>query len=143
VQCGWQDSTEGKIKLYHKEHKEHKRFIHTFVNFVVFVVKIGAMNHLTTYLIISAILFILGLLAMMTRKNGVSVLMGVELILNAAGLNFVAFSRFNGGNLNGQAAALFIMIIAAAEAAVALAIFLNLYRLQATAEVDKASLMKG
>jgi NADH-quinone oxidoreductase subunit K len=96
------------------------------------------MNTLTTYLAVSAILFVLGLLAMMTRKNAVSVLMGVELVLNAAGLNFVAFSRFGVGNLNGQVAALFIMIIAAAEAAVALAIFLNLYRLKATAEVDKA-----
>jgi NADH-quinone oxidoreductase subunit K len=96
------------------------------------------MNNLTTYLAISAILFLLGVLAMMTRKSAVSVLMGVELVLNSAGLNFVAFNRFNGGGLNGQAAALFIMIIAAAEAAVALAIFLNLYRLKASAEVDKA-----
>lgn len=100
------------------------------------------MNSLTTYLVVSAVLFLLGLLAMMTRKNAVSVLMGIELILNSAGLNFVAFSRFGAGNLNGQAAALFIMIIAAAEAAVALAIFLNLYRLKATAEVDKADKLK-
>jgi len=100
------------------------------------------MNNLTTYLAVSAILFLLGLLAMMTRKNAVSVLMGVELILNSAGLNFVAFNRFHGGQLNGQAAALFIMIVAAAEAAVALAIFLNLYRLKATAEVDKADKLK-
>ena len=100
------------------------------------------MNNLTTYLAISAILFLLGVLAMMTRKNAVSVLMGVELVLNSAGLNFVAFSRFTTHNLNGQAAALFIMIIAAAEAAVALAIFLNLYRLKATAEVDKADTLQ-
>jgi len=100
------------------------------------------MNSLTTYLAISAALFILGVLAMMTRKNAVSVLMGVELVLNAAGLNFVAFSRYGAGNLNGQAAALFIMIVAAAEAAVALAIFLNLYRLKATAEVNKANELK-
>jgi len=100
------------------------------------------MNSLTTYLVISAILFLLGLLAMITRKNAVSVLMGIELILNSAGLNFVAFNRFNGGALNGQAAALFIMIVAAAEAAVALAIFLNLYRLKATAEVDKADQLR-
>jgi len=100
------------------------------------------MNNLTTYLAISAALFILGVLAMMTRKNAVSVLMGVELVLNAAGLNFVAFSRYGAGNLNGQAAALFIMIVAAAEAAVALAIFLNLYRLKATAEVNKADSLK-
>lgn len=101
------------------------------------------MNNLTTYLTISAVLFLLGILAMITRKNAVSVLMGVELILNSAGLNFVAFSRFQGGNLHGQAAALFIMIVAAAEAAVALAIFLNLYRLKTTAEVDKADTLRG
>jgi NADH-quinone oxidoreductase subunit K len=101
------------------------------------------MSSLTTYLAISAFLFLLGLLAMMTRKNAVSVLMGVELILNSAGLNFVAFSRFGNGNLNGQAAALFVVIIAAAEAAVALAIFLHLYRLKASAEVDKADTLHG
>jgi len=101
------------------------------------------MNSLTTYLIVSVILLCLGLLAVMTRKNAVSILMGVELILNSAGLNFVAFSRFSTGNLNGQATALFVIIVAAAEAAVALAIFLNLFRLKATTEVDKADLLQG
>jgi NADH:ubiquinone oxidoreductase subunit K len=101
------------------------------------------MNSLNVYLTISLILFLLGFLAIMTRKNAVSVLMGIELILNSAGLNFVAFSRFSAGNLDGQSAAIFVIIVAAAEAAVALAIFLNLYRLKATAEVDKANLLKG
>lgn len=101
------------------------------------------MDSLTTYLVISTCLFCLGMLAIMTRKNAVSVLMGIELILNSAGLNFVAFSRFATANLNGQVAALFVVIIAAAEAAVALAIFLNLYRLKATAELDKADLLSG
>ena len=101
------------------------------------------MNSLVVYLMISAALFVLGLLAVMTRKNAVSILMGIELILNSAGLNFVAFSRFSAGNLEGQAAALFVIIIAAAEAAVALAIFLNLYRLKATSDVDKADLLRG
>jgi len=101
------------------------------------------MHSLTVYLLVSVALFLLGLLAVMTRKNAVSVLMGIELILNSAGLNFVAFSRFASGNLNGQAAALFIIIVAAAEAAVALAIFLNIYRLKATSEVDKADLLQG
>ncbi|MFZ5432339.1 MAG: NADH-quinone oxidoreductase subunit NuoK [Calditrichota bacterium] len=101
------------------------------------------MNSLAVYLTISLILFLLGLLAIMTRKNAISVLMGIELILNSAGLNFVAFSRFSAGNLNGQTAAIFIVIVAAAEAAVALAIFLNLYRLKATAEVDKANQLQG
>ncbi|MBU0508469.1 NADH-quinone oxidoreductase subunit NuoK [bacterium] len=101
------------------------------------------MNSLTTYLTVSLILFLLGLLAILTRKNAISVLMGIELILNSAGLNFVAFSRFTAGNLNGQTAAVFVIIVAAAEAAVALAIFLNLYRLKATAEVDKADELRG
>lgn len=101
------------------------------------------MNSLTVYLLISAALFLLGLLAVMTRKNAVSVLMGVELILNSAGLNFVAFSRFSTGNIDGQVAAIFVIIVAAAEAAVALAIFLNLYRIKATAAVDKADLLHG
>ncbi len=101
------------------------------------------MNSLNVYLLISTALFLLGLLAVMTRKNAVSVLMGIELILNSAGLNFVAFSRFSTANLDGQVAALFVIIIAAAEAAVALAIFLNLYRIKATSEVDKANLLKG
>jgi NADH:ubiquinone oxidoreductase subunit K len=101
------------------------------------------MHSLTVYLCISLALFVLGLLAMMTRKNAISVLMGIELILNSAGLNFVAFSRFATGNLYGQSAAVFVIIVAAAEAAVALAVFLNLYRLKATAEVDKASELQG
>ena len=92
---------------------------------------------------VSASMFTLGLLAVLTRKNAVSVLMGIELILNAAGLNFVAFSKFTTASLDGQAAALFVIIIAAAEAAVALAIFLNLYRIKATTEVDKANLLQG
>lgn len=101
------------------------------------------MDTLLIYLTVGLVLFVLGLLAMMTRKNAISVLMGVELILNSAGLNFVAFSRYTAGNLNGQVAALFVIIIAAAEAAVALAIFLNFYRLKATAEVHQADLLKG
>jgi NADH-quinone oxidoreductase subunit K len=100
-------------------------------------------NSLPLYLAVSVILFVLGLLAMMTRRNAVSVLMGIELILNSAGLNFVAFSRFTAHNLEGQSAAIFVIIVAAAEAAVALAIFLNLYRLKATTEVDKANLLEG
>ncbi|MDP8228730.1 MAG: NADH-quinone oxidoreductase subunit K [Candidatus Electryoneaceae bacterium] len=63
--------------------------------------------------------------------------------MNSAGLNFVMFSRFTAGNINGQVAALFVIIIAAAEAAVALAIFLNLYRLKNTADVDQADVLQG
>jgi NADH:ubiquinone oxidoreductase subunit K len=101
------------------------------------------MNSLPVYLTLALILFLLGLLAMMTRKNAISILMGIELILNSAGINFVAFSKFTANNINGHIAALFIIIVAAAEAAVALAIFLNFYRLKATTEVDQAKLLNG
>lgn len=101
------------------------------------------MNHLEVYLIVSVLMFLLGLFAVITRKNAVSILMGIELILNAAALNFVSFSKFTTANLEGHIAALFVIIIAAAEAAVALAIFLNLYRIKATTSVDKADLLNG
>ena len=95
------------------------------------------------FLGVGVALFILGLLCVMTRKNAISVLMGVELILNSAALNFVTFSYYTTGNLLGQGAAVFIIILAAAEAAVALAIFLNIYRTISTAEVDRADRLKG
>ncbi|MFH1861802.1 MAG: NADH-quinone oxidoreductase subunit NuoK [bacterium] len=100
-------------------------------------------NELHIYLGVGIILFVLGLLCVMTRKNAVSILMGVELILNSAALNFVVFSHYTTGNLFGQGAAIFIIILAAAEAAVALAIFLNIYRNLSTADVDKADQLKG
>ena len=85
------------------------------------------MDQLQNYLFIAAALFSLGLFAVITRRNAVAVLMGVELILNSANVNFLAFSRFGGMNFNGHVFALFVIIMAAAEAAVALAIIINLY----------------
>ena len=85
------------------------------------------MDSLQTYLFISAILFSLGLYGVITRRNGIAVLMGVELILNAANINFIAFARFGGMNFSGQVFALFVIIMAAAEAAVALAIIINVF----------------
>ena len=95
------------------------------------------------YLLISAALFSLGIMGVLTRKNAVNVLMGVELILNSANLNLVAFSRFSAGNLSGQIFAIFIIVIAAAEAAVALAIVLSMYRLLKTVSLDQADKLKG
>ena len=69
------------------------------------------------FLLVSAALFALGIMCVLTRKNAVNVLMGVELILNSANLNLVAFSRFSAGNLNGQVFAIFVIVVAAAEAA--------------------------
>ncbi len=101
------------------------------------------MNSLTIYLTIGVILFILGLVAVMTSKNLVKILMGVELILNASGLNFVAFSRFVTSNFDGQLAALFIIVVAASEAAVALAIILNFYRQLRSIDVNLADSLRG
>ncbi len=101
------------------------------------------MNNLTIYLAIGVVLFSLGLIAVLTSKNLVKILMGVELILNAAGLNFVAFTRFGSGNLDGQVAALFVIVIAASEAAVALAIILNFYRQRHSIDIDLADTLRG
>ena len=100
------------------------------------------MDQLNNYLYISAILFSLGTFAVMTRRNGIAVLMGVELILNAANLNFVAFSRFGGMNMDGHIFSLFVIVLAAAEAAVALAIVINIYNNLHTINVDDAAMLK-
>ena len=100
------------------------------------------MQELNTYLFLAAILFSLGVFGVMTRRNGIAILMGVELILNAANINFVAFSRFGGMNLDGHIFALLVIVLAAAEAAVALAIIINIYNNMNTINVDEASALK-
>jgi NADH-quinone oxidoreductase subunit K len=97
---------------------------------------------LAHYLIVSAILFSLGIYGIATRRNAILVLMGLELILNAANINLIAFARYGGINLDGQLAAIFVIILAAAEAAVALAIVLNIYHRFQTVNVDDVSTMK-
>ena len=101
------------------------------------------MDHLNNYLFISAVLFSLGVFAVMTRRNGIAVLMGVELMRNAANINFVAFSRFGGMNLDGHIFSLFVIVLAAAEAAVALAIVINIYNNLNTINIDDASELKN
>jgi len=98
---------------------------------------------LTPYLIVSAILLVLGLAIVISKRNAIAMLIGVEFILNAATLNLVAFSRHGVGALSGQAAALFIIVLAAAEAVVALAIFLNFYHTIATVDIDQGDQLKG
>ncbi|MBC8401953.1 MAG: NADH-quinone oxidoreductase subunit NuoK [Candidatus Marinimicrobia bacterium] len=100
------------------------------------------MDHLQTYLIVGAALFCLGLFGVITRRNAIAVLMGIELILNSANLNFIAFTRFGGMNLSGHVFALFVIVMAAAEAAIALAIIINIYNLFHTVNVDEASQLK-
>jgi NADH-quinone oxidoreductase subunit K len=98
------------------------------------------LNH---FLVVGALLFGFGLLAVVTRRNAVAVLMGIELILNAANLNLVAFGRYVAGGISGQVFGLFVIVLAAAEAAVALAIALNFYNNHTTVDVDKAEDLKG
>jgi len=94
------------------------------------------------FLLVSAALFCLGLYAILTRRNAIMVLMGVELVLNAANINFIAFARYGALSIDGQLAAVFVIILAAAEAAVALAIVLNIYQRFQTVNVDEISALK-
>ncbi len=99
------------------------------------------LNH---YLLLGAVLFVCGALCMALKRNAIGILMGVELVLNGAGINFVAFARFNPVfEIEGQIFALFIIVLAAAEAAVALAIVLNFYNNHMTVDVDTAEELKG
>ncbi|MEC7798451.1 MAG: NADH-quinone oxidoreductase subunit NuoK [Candidatus Neomarinimicrobiota bacterium] len=100
------------------------------------------MDSLINYLFVSTILFSLGLFGVITRRNGIAVLMGVELILNAANLNFLAFARFGGMNMAGHVYALFVIVLAAAEAAVALAIIINIFNNYKTINIDEVSGLK-
>lgn len=101
------------------------------------------------YLFLAALLFVCGLVTMLLKRNAIGILMGVELILNAANINLVAFNRFSftgsAANplLDGQVFALFVIVFAAAEAAVALAIFLNFYNNFASIDVEKAQNLRG
>ena len=98
---------------------------------------------LENLLVLSAIIFCAGLYTIMTRRNAVSILMGVELVLNAANINFVAFSQFvPKAGLHGSVFVIFVIILAAAEAAVALAIIIGIYQNFGRADVDVADLMK-
>jgi NADH:ubiquinone oxidoreductase subunit K len=94
------------------------------------------------FLIVSAALFCIGMVIIMTKKNSIVVLMGIELILNAANINLVAFSRYD-EQLQGQMFALFVIVIAASEAAVALAIILNLYNYLKNPDPGNADQLKG
>ncbi|MGQ9819090.1 MAG: NADH-quinone oxidoreductase subunit NuoK [Candidatus Kapaibacteriales bacterium] len=97
---------------------------------------------LSHYLILSAILFGLGLFAIITRKNAVLVLMGVELVLNSANINFVAFAKYGNLNIDGHIAVIFVIMLAAIEVAVALAIVLNIYQNYKHINVDEVDKLK-
>ncbi len=97
---------------------------------------------LTHFLVVSAILFSMGIFAIITRKNAILVLMGFELILNSANLNFVAFSRYGGMNIDGHVATLFVLLLAAAETAIALAIILNIFQNYKHINVDEVDQLR-
>ena len=99
------------------------------------------LNH---YLLVGALLFVCGVVCMATKRNAIGVLIGVELVLNGANINFVAFSRYHQAfQVEGMIFALFIIVMAAGEAAVALAIVLNFYNNHTTVDVDSAEELKG
>lgn len=103
---------------------------------------INWMAGLNGFLLVGGCLFVLGIVGVASRKNVIGILLGVELMLNAAGINFVAFSRFRTGAIDGQVVTLFIILIAAAEAAVALAIMLRFYRLKQVLDAGEANLLR-
>ncbi|MEN9353464.1 MAG: hypothetical protein RL318_789 [Fibrobacterota bacterium] len=98
-------------------------------------------DRLLPYLLVSAVLFAAGILACTTRRNAVGYLMGIELMLNAAALNFVAYGRFRGleASGHGQVFSLFVIVLAAAEAAVALALVYSVYRTFRDVDLDQTT----
>ena len=102
---------------------------------------------LSKFLVIAALLFIIGVAGVLTRRNIIVIFMSIELILNAANLNFIAFSRYlqDTGNMNavaGQVFAVFVIVVAAAEAAIGLGIVIALYRNKETIWVDEIDILK-
>ena len=97
-------------------------------------------DNTTAYVILSAILFTIGTIGVLTRRNAIVVFMCVELMLNAANLALVAFSRMH-GNLDGQVTAFFVMVVAAAEVVVGLAIIMTIFRTRNTASVDEPRML--
>ena len=98
---------------------------------------------LTGYLLLAAWLFACGVLSVTVKRNAIGILMGVELILNAANVNFVAIARYGGASVPGDVFVVFTVVLAAAEAAVALAIILGIYRNFGTTDVDRTSTLSG
>lgn len=104
--------------------------------------EVGLEVGLNHFLVLGAIVFALGMFAILTKKNAIMVLMGLELVLNSANINFIAFARYGGMNFEGHIATLFVIVLAAAEVAVALAIFLNIYQNYKHVNVDEIKDLK-
>ena len=88
------------------------------------------------FVVLSGILFALGLFTVITRRNAIGILMGIELVLNSANINYVAFARYGNGGYDGQVFAIFVIMLAAAEAAIGLAIVLGIYQSFETIDVE-------
>ena len=101
------------------------------------------MVNMQHYLMISAVIFVLGLYTVVTRRNALGILLGTELVLNAAALNVVIFGHFSNQEVGGSIYALFIIVLAAAEAAVALAVGLTVYRNYQTIDTTEVDELKG
>ena len=101
------------------------------------------MISITSYLIISFVLFLCGVLVMIARKNIIAILLGIELILNASALNFAAYTKFMNNNLEGHIMSLFIIVTAAAEAAVGLGIVIRFFQLRESIHIDDASTLQN
>ena len=93
------------------------------------------------YIFLAVVLFVIGAVGVLVRRNAILIFMSVELMLNACNLAFVAFARMH-GNLDGQVIAFFVMVVAAAEVVVGLAILMAIYRARRSASVDDANLLK-
>ncbi|MDO5494205.1 MAG: NADH-quinone oxidoreductase subunit NuoK [bacterium] len=96
----------------------------------------------TNYLVLAAILFAIGAATVLVRRNAIIAFMGVELMLNACNLGLVTFSRIH-GNLDGQVMAFFVMVVAAAEVVVGLAIIVSIFRARRSVSLDDSSLLKN
>jgi NADH-quinone oxidoreductase subunit K len=98
---------------------------------------------LTHFLILSLIVFALGLYCVLSRRNAIGILMGIELILNSANINYLAFSFYGGGKYDGQVFAIFVIMLAAAEAVIGLAIVLAIYQNFKTIDVEATETLSG
>jgi len=98
---------------------------------------------LSHYLVVSVIVFLLGLYCVLTRRNAIGILMGVELILNSANINYVAFARYSSNGYDGQVFSIFVIMLAAAEAAIGLAIVLGIYQTFQTIDVAATDTLRG
>lgn len=101
------------------------------------------LNH---YLVVATLLFVMGIFVMCTKRNAIGILIGVEMVLNGASINLVAFNRYNGdlpGRIDGQIGSLFVIVLAAAEAALAVAICMNYYKNLSSIDVDHGDSLAG